>query len=42
MIKINNINQLPGLDELKEAGLLNFDNKVFKDPSELISLNKND
>ena len=31
---LSNINQLPGLDELKEAGLLNFDNKVFKDPIE--------
>ena len=39
---LSNINQLPGLDELKEAGLLNFDNKVFKDPSELTSLNNND
>ena len=39
---LSNINQLPGLDELKEAGLLNFDNKVFKDPFEQISLNKND
>ena len=39
---LSNVNQLPGLDELKEAGLLNFDNKVFKDPSELTSLSKND
>ena len=39
---LSNVNQLPGLDELKEAGLLNFDNKVFKDPSELSSLNNND
>ena len=39
---LSNINQLPGLDELKEAGLLNFDNKVFKDPFEQASLNKND
>ena len=39
---LSNINQLPGLDELKEAGLLNFDHKVFKDPSELTSLNNND
>ena len=39
---LSNINQLPGLDELKEAGLLNFDNKVFKDPTELTSLNNND
>ena len=39
---LSNINQLPGLDELKEAGLLNFDNKVFKDPSELTNLNNND
>ena len=39
---LSNINQLPGLDELKEAGLLNFDNKVFKDPSELASLKNND
>ena len=39
---LSNINQLPGLDELKEAGLLNFDNKVFKDPFEQISLNNND
>ena len=39
---LSNVNQLPGLDELKEAGLLNFDNKVFKDPSELTSSNKND
>ncbi len=39
---LSNVNQLPGLDELKEAGLLNFDNKVFKDPSELNSLNNND
>ena len=39
---LSNVNQLPGLDELKEAGLLNFDNKVFKDPSELTSLNNND
>ena len=39
---LSNINQLPGLDELKEAGLLNLDNKVFKDPFEQNSLNKND
>ena len=39
---LSNVNQLPGLDELKEAGLLNFDNKVFKDPSELTSLKNND
>ncbi len=39
---LSNVNQLPGLDELKEAGLLNFDNKVFKDPSELTRLNNND
>ena len=39
---LSNINQLPGLDELKEAGLLNFDNKIFKDPFEDGNLNKND
>ena len=39
---LSNINQLPGLDELKEAGLLNFDNKVFKDPLEDSNLNYND
>ena len=39
---LSNINQLPGLDELKEAGLLNFDNKVFKDPIEERNLNQND
>ena len=39
---LSNINQLPGLDELKEAGLLNFDNKFFKDPFEQNSLNNND
>ena len=39
---LSNINELPGLDELKEAGLLNFDNKVFKDPFEQTSLNNND
>ena len=39
---LSNINQLPGLDELKEAGLLNFDNKVFKDPFEDNNLNQND
>ena len=39
---LSNINQLPGLDELKEAGLLNFDNKVFKDPFQDSNLNKND
>ena len=39
---LSNINQLPGLDELKEAGLLNFDNKVFKDPFEQTSINNND
>ena len=39
---LSNIHQLPGLDELKEAGLLNFDNKIFKDPFEQTSLNKND
>ena len=39
---LSNINQLPGLDELKEAGLLNFDNKFFKDPLEQNSLNNND
>ena len=39
---LSDINQLPGLDELKEAGLLNLDNKVFKDPFEQISLNNND
>ena len=36
---LSNINQLPGLDELKEAGLLNFDNKVFKDPYQDNNLN---
>ena len=36
---LSNINQLPGLDELKEAGLLNFDNKVFKDPFQDSNLN---
>ena len=39
---LSNINQLPGLDELKEAGLLNFDNKVFKDPFEDRNSNQND
>ena len=39
---LSNINQLPGLDELKEAGLLNFDNKFFKDPFEDNKLNQND
>ena len=39
---LSHINQLPGLDELKDAGLLNFDNKVFKDPFELASLKNND
>ncbi len=39
---LSNINQLPGLNELKEAGLLNFDNKVFKDPFEQTNLNKYD
>ncbi len=39
---LSNINQLPGLNELREAGLLNFDNKVFKDPLEQASLNNND
>ncbi len=39
---LSNINQLPGLEELKEAGLLNFDNKVFKDPFEQTNLNNND
>ena len=39
---LSNINQLPGLDELKETGLLNFDNKVFKDPLEDSNLNYND
>jgi segregation and condensation protein B len=39
---LSNINQLPGLDELKESGLLNFDNKFFKDPFENSSLNQND
>ena len=39
---LSNVNQLPGLDELKDAGLLNFDNKVFKDPFEQTSLNNND
>ena len=39
---LSDINELPGLDELKEAGLLSFDNKVFKDPFEQNSLNKND
>ena len=39
---LSNIHQLPGLDELKEAGLLNFDNKIFKDPFEQTSLNNND
>ena len=36
---LSNVNQLPGLDELKEAGLLNFDNKVFKDPFQDSNLN---
>ena len=39
---LSNVNQLPGLDELKEAGLLNFDNKVFKDPFDIGSLKNND
>ena len=39
---LSDVNQLPGLDELKQAGLLNFDNKVFKDPFELASLKNND
>ena len=39
---LSNVNQLPGLGELKDAGLLNFDNKVFKDPFEQSSLNNND
>ena len=39
---LSNIDELPGLDELKEAGLLNFDNKVFKDPFEDNNLNQND
>ena len=39
---LSNVNQLPGLDELKEAGLLNFDNRVFKDPFEESNLNQND
>ena len=39
---LSNINQLPGLDELKEAGLLNFNNKVFNDPFEEGNLNQND
>ena len=39
---LSNINQLPGLDELKEAGLLNFDNRVFNDPFEESNLNQND
>ena len=39
---LSNINQLPGLDELKEAGLLNFDNKVFKDPFQQTSLDNDD
>ena len=39
---LSNINQLPGLDELKEAGLLNFDNKVFKDPFDDSNLIQND
>ena len=29
---LSNISDLPGLDELKEAGLLNFDSKFFQDP----------
>ena len=39
---LSNINQLPGLDELKEAGLLNFDNKVFNDPFEDSNSYQND
>ena len=39
---LSNINQLPGLDELKEAGLLNFDNKVFKDPFDDSNIKQND
>ena len=39
---LSDISQLPGLDELKDAGLLNFDNKVFKDPFEQTKLNNND
>ena len=39
---LSNINELPGLDELKEAGFLNFDNIVFKDPFDLTSLSDND
>ena len=39
---LSNINQVPGLDELKEAGLLNFDNRVFSDPFEESNLNQND
>ncbi len=29
---LSNISDLPGLDELKNSGLLNFDNKYFTDP----------
>ncbi|MAJ14434.1 MAG: SMC-Scp complex subunit ScpB [SAR116 cluster bacterium] len=29
---LSHISDLPGLDELKEAGLLNFDSKFFQDP----------
>ena len=29
---LSNLSDLPGLDELKEAGLLNFDSKFFQDP----------
>ncbi len=39
---LSNISQLPGLDELKDAGLLNFNNKVFKDPFEQTSLKNDD
>ncbi len=39
---LSNINELPGLEELKDSGLLNFENKVFQDPSEENSISNND
>ena len=39
---LSNINELPGLEELKDSGLLNFENKVFQDPSEENSRSNND
>ena len=32
---LSNVSDLPGIQELKESGLLNTENKIFNDPKKL-------